>query len=52
MEPSFEVDAEFRKLSALGVTFTTEPTGVGDVTIAVFTDTCGNPIQIYQPGSE
>ncbi len=48
---AFEVDdleSEFRKLSDLGVAFTTEPTDAGDVTLAVFVDTCGNLIQIYQ----
>jgi len=51
---AFEVDdleSEYRKLSDLGVVFTTEPTDAGDVTLAVFVDTCGNLIQIYQPSS-
>lgn len=49
---AFEVDdieSEFRRLSGLGVVFTGEPTKAGPVTIAVFSDTCGNFIQIYQP---
>jgi predicted enzyme related to lactoylglutathione lyase len=49
---AFEVDdlaSEFRRLSDLGVAFTTEQTNAGDVTFAVFVDTCGNLIQIYQP---
>lgn len=48
---AFEVDdlqAEFKRLSDLGVAFTTEPTAAGDVTLAIFADTCGNLIQIYQ----
>ena len=48
---AFEVDdiaVEFRKLSDKGVKFTTEPTAAGPVTMAVFADTCGNLIQIYQ----
>ena len=52
---AFEVDdleSEFRRLSDLGVAFTTEPTSAGDVTMVVFVDTCGNMIQIYQPASE
>ena len=52
---AFEVDdieAEFRRLSDLDVAFTTEPTKAGDVTMAVFVDTCGNLIQIYQPGTD
>ena len=51
---AFEVDdlaSEFRRLSDLGVAFTTEQTNAGDVTFAVFVDTCGNLIQIYQPSS-
>jgi glyoxylase I family protein len=49
---AFEVDdleSEFRRLSDLGVAFTTEPTKAGDVTLAVFVDTCGNLIELYQP---
>ncbi|MEL7447839.1 MAG: VOC family protein [Pseudomonadota bacterium] len=44
-----DLDAEFRRLTDLGVSFTTEPTKAGNVTLAVFVDTCGNLIQIYQP---
>jgi len=43
-----DLDAEFRRLSDLGVAFTTEPTDAGDVRLAVFADTCGNLVQIYQ----
>ena len=49
---AFEVDdlaSEFRRLLDLGVAFTTEPMSAGDVAMAVFADTCGNLIQIYQP---
>lgn len=48
---AFEVDdirAEFRRLTAHGVAFTREPTHAGPVTIAIFADTCGNLIQLYQ----
>ncbi len=31
--------------------FTVEPTVAGTVTLAVFSDTCGNLIQVYQPNS-
>lgn len=44
-----DIQAEFSRLKGLGVTFTMEPTKAGPVTIAVFSDTCGNLIQIYQP---
>ena len=49
---AFEVTdlaAEFDRLEARGVTFTQEPTAMGPVSIAVFSDTCGNLIQLYQP---
>jgi catechol 2,3-dioxygenase-like lactoylglutathione lyase family enzyme len=41
-----DVRAEFDRLTALGVTFTQEPTVMGPVTTAVLDDTCGNLIQI------
>ena len=41
-----DVQAEFDRLSALGVTFTQPPTVMGPVMTAVFDDTCGNLIQI------
>src|SRR4029079_6389562 len=50
---AFEVDdifAAFERLKALGVAFTAEPARMGPVTMAVFSDTCGNLIQMYQPG--
>ncbi len=46
---SFAVDdvaAEYERLVALGVRFTQPPTDMGEVTTAVFDDTCGNLIQI------
>jgi len=48
---AFEVDdleAEYRRLKALGVVFNREPTQMGAVSIAIFADTCGNLIQLYQ----
>ena len=48
---AFEVDdieAEHRRLKDLGVVFSMPPTQAGPVRIAVFADTCGNLIQIYQ----
>jgi catechol 2,3-dioxygenase-like lactoylglutathione lyase family enzyme len=41
-----DVDAEYQRLTALGVVFTQPPTQMGPVTTAVFDDTCGNLIQI------
>ena len=49
---SFEVDdvqAEFVRLSGLGVNFTQPPTEMGPVVTAVFDDTCGNLIQLASP---
>ena len=43
------VDAEYAQLRARGVVFTRDPTQAGRARIAVFADTCGNLIQIYQP---
>ena len=48
---SFAVDdihQEHDRLIGLGVQFELEPTEAGSATIAVFDDTCGNLIQIYQ----
>jgi glyoxylase I family protein len=44
------IEAEFARLSELGVAFVQKPTRTGAVTIAVFSDTVGNLIQLYQPG--
>lgn len=45
---SDDVQAEYEKLKAKGVVFTGEPTKMGEVTLAIFEDTCGNLIQIFQ----
>jgi glyoxylase I family protein len=43
-----DITSEYARLQALGVVFNREPTAMGPVTQAVFSDTCGNLIQIYQ----
>lgn len=43
-----DIQKEHERMKNLGVVFRTEPTVTGPVTIAVFDDTCGNLIQIYQ----
>jgi len=51
---AFEVDnleSEHARLRELGVTFTTTPTAMGPVAIAVLSDTCGNLIQLYEHSS-
>ena len=48
---AFQVDdiqTEYARLKTLDVEFTMEPTDMGMTTVAVFDDTCGNLIQIYQ----
>lgn len=44
-----DLQAEFERLSELGVRFTQPPMDVGPATMAVFDDTCGNLIQLVQP---
>jgi len=48
---AFQVDhiqQEYERLLNLGVAFSMPPTMMGPVTLAVFNDTCGNNIQIYE----
>jgi glyoxylase I family protein len=45
---STDLDADHARLSANGVAFTKAPTAAGPVKIAVFSDTVGNLIQLYQ----
>lgn len=41
-----DVQAEYERLASRGVRFVQEPASMGEVTTAVFEDTCGNLIQI------
>jgi len=43
-----DIDAEYERLLELGVTFTAKPAAQGPVSVAVFEDTCGNLIQMFQ----
>jgi catechol 2,3-dioxygenase-like lactoylglutathione lyase family enzyme len=43
-----DIQAEYERLRKLGVVFNIEPTQLETSTVAVFEDTCGNLIQIYQ----
>jgi catechol 2,3-dioxygenase-like lactoylglutathione lyase family enzyme len=43
-----DIQNEYERMKQLGVVFSMEPTKMGPVTAAVFEDTCGNRIQIYQ----
>ena len=42
------VQEEYERMKALGVEFTMEPTNMGWTSAAIFDDTCGNLIEIYQ----
>jgi predicted enzyme related to lactoylglutathione lyase len=43
-----DLDKEYQRLIDLGVSFSMEPTQMGPTKLAVFNDTCGNNIQIFQ----
>lgn len=43
-----DIDAEFERLTGLGVEFAREPMDAGPVRMAVLDDTCGNLIQLVQ----
>ena len=43
-----DVQEEYERMKDLGVNFTMEPTNMGMTTAAIFDDTCGNLIEIYQ----
>lgn len=43
-----DVRTEYDRLKGRGVEFTMEPTTMGGATVAIFNDTCGNLIQIYE----
>lgn len=45
---SSDIHGECRRLKAKGVVFRQEPAPAGPATVAVFEDTCGNLIQIYE----
>ena len=46
---SKDIHQEVARLKEKGVKFTMGPMEAGEVTIALFSDTCGNLIQMYQP---
>jgi predicted enzyme related to lactoylglutathione lyase len=43
-----DINSEYRRLKELGVTFKSEPEKTEWGTIAIFDDTCGNLIQLFQ----
>jgi catechol 2,3-dioxygenase-like lactoylglutathione lyase family enzyme len=44
-----DIQAEFRRLTELGVVFRGEPKVMGPITAVTFEDTCGNLINLVQP---
>ncbi|MEO1334509.1 MAG: VOC family protein, partial [Myxococcota bacterium] len=44
-----DVDAEFERLTKMGVVFTKDPMDAGGTRFAILSDTCGNLIQLYKP---
>lgn len=43
-----DVDAQYQRLTKLGVAFSVKPTEMGNVKYAVLNDTCGNNIQLVE----
>jgi catechol 2,3-dioxygenase-like lactoylglutathione lyase family enzyme len=43
-----DIQKEYERLKKIGVAFRSEPKKMGPTTVAVFEDTCGNLIQLYQ----
>ena len=43
-----DVEAEYERLTGLGVEFSMKPTAMGTVKFAVLNDTCGNYIQLVE----
>jgi len=47
-----DIHREYERMRKLGVEFTMEPTDMGVTSAAVFNDTCGNLIQIYEVSAQ
>lgn len=45
---SSDIHGECKRLKGKGVVFRQEPSTAGSATVAVFEDTCGNLVQLYQ----
>ncbi len=45
-----DIKAEYERLKKAGVVFRSEPQNMGPVTVTLFEDTCGNLINLAQPG--
>jgi catechol 2,3-dioxygenase-like lactoylglutathione lyase family enzyme len=46
-----DIQAEYRRLKELGVSFRGEPKSMGPITAVTFEDTCGNLINLVQPAA-
>ncbi len=44
-----DIQSEYKRLRALGVTFRGEPKNIGPIIAVLFEDTCGNLINLAQP---
>jgi catechol 2,3-dioxygenase-like lactoylglutathione lyase family enzyme len=47
-----DIQQEYERMKALGVEFSMEPTNMGVWTAAIFDDTCGNLIEIFQVNAQ
>jgi len=47
-----DVGAEYERLADAGVSFRSEPADAGGTIVAVFDDSCGNLIQMYQTAQD
>ena len=45
------IEAEYRRLKQLGVSFRGEPRSMGPISAVLFEDTCGNLINLVQPAA-
>jgi catechol 2,3-dioxygenase-like lactoylglutathione lyase family enzyme len=45
-----DIGSEYQRLKSLGVAFRGEPKNMGPITTVLFEDTCGNLINLVQPG--
>ena len=46
-----DIDAEYRRLQGVGVSFRGQPEAMGPVRMVLFEDTCGNLVNLVQPGT-
>ena len=49
---SSDIESEYRRLKERGVVFRGSPTAMGPIKTVLFEDTCGNLINLVQPGAD